>query len=824
MDLKAPIVSMDIATILGREHHSAEEGELVEVTAYQEEAADQSSIQQYHMLAKSLFDYSKYGAGDGSKSVASPAASGGNSPQHQHQPSVNTGSSILNMLNRVPSNGGVGGGGDAVLSPKTSFAFSTPTATTTSTASAGDSLIRTLSKSQSGVTLMTPSEAAAEFAPTSMVADKATLDALQSRSVSSLETTTTTASAKPAQLFPTSTPATPVSQAQEAVAPAADLPDFLRNATPKNNTPILSAFQRPNASGASGLNAILGGNSATTAASAAAPASASASASTTPVAAASDSSRQVGKTFLSMLKGSSPAPAPAPTVSSAASAPAASTTPARAASEPVVTTPSTTTTTAPVPSSAAATSTLLSALGKPVATKPPSVLATAPAAPTTAPVVATPTAAAAAAAAVAVSTPSSHAAIGHDVKQELLREMHHLHTATITEMRTILHQQHQVAQRNLQDMMTQMKTELSTHMTETLTTKVQQQLSTKLKESMRDTIRDTIRSYLQDAFRNAFESSLLPAFQSGIDRMFEQVNSSVDDGMDGVLEVLQAQHSEALEARAQVVATVSETAATLLKNNPTATGPSAGEAAAAAVGVTPEMIGSVMKAVINVETMWKRTESTVSQLTEMMAQMQTMLALTQQQLILQTGQAGGAANGVSPLVAAAAAAAAVAAVPVKPTPDELLKQGKIAEAIIAALDNKNVDETVAVLAQLTPAIVTQKCSHLVRLCITQQLASDLSVNAPSEGIAKRLEWIKSLVVTIVRLPAAELESNRSLKANFRPMIQAVLESIQAAKEWIARAQYDNGEDDGGSIEEIPHSVHTDLQLLEFVVQSVPAGL
>lgn len=425
-------------------------------------------------------------------------------------------------------------------------------------------------------------------------------------------------------------------------------------------------------------------------------------------------------------------------------------------------------------------------------------------------------------------------AIGADVKQELLREMHHLHTATITEMRTILHQQHQVAQRNLQDMMTQMKAELSTHMTETLTTKVQQQLSTKLKESMRDTIRDTIRSYLQDAFRNAFESSLLPAFQSGIDRMFEQVNSSVDDGMDGVLEVLQAQHQEAVEARAQVVATVSETAASLMQTQAAAAAaavaaPSAGEAAAAAVGVTPEMIGSVMKAVINVETMWKRTESTVSQLTEMMAQMQTMLALTQQQLILQTGHAaaGGAANGVSPLVAAAAAAAAAAvAVPVKPTPDELLKQGKIAEAIIAALDNKNVDETVAVLAQLTPAVVTQKCSHLVRLCITQQLASDLSVNAPSEGIAKRLEWIKSLVVTIVRLPAAELESNRSLKANFRPMIQAVLESIQAAKEWIARAQYDNGEDEdeGGSIEEIPHSVHTDLQLLEFVVQSVPAGI
>lgn len=60
LNLKAPIVSMDVTTILGREHHSAEEGEHLEMSCYQEEASDQASVQQYHVLFSNMFDYEKY--------------------------------------------------------------------------------------------------------------------------------------------------------------------------------------------------------------------------------------------------------------------------------------------------------------------------------------------------------------------------------------------------------------------------------------------------------------------------------------------------------------------------------------------------------------------------------------------------------------------------------------------------------------------------------------------------------------------------------------------------------------------------------------------
>lgn len=49
-----------------------------------------------------------------------------------------------------------------------------------------------------------------------------------------------------------------------------------------------------------------------------------------------------------------------------------------------------------------------------------------------------------------------------------------------------------------------------------------------------------------------------------------------------------------------------------------------------------------------------------------------------------------------------------------------------------ALEQKDVASIVEVLAQLTPAVVNGKCSPLVRLCITQQLAADMSERIPQE--------------------------------------------------------------------------------------------
>lgn len=129
-----------------------------------------------------------------------------------------------------------------------------------------------------------------------------------------------------------------------------------------------------------------------------------------------------------------------------------------------------------------------------------------------------------------------------------------------------------------------------------------------------------------------------------------------------------------------------------------------------------------------------------------------------------------------------------------------------------ALEDKDVSVTVSLLDRLTPAAVNSKCSNLVRLCITQQLAADMSVNIPEEGVAKRVEWIKNLVLSLVSGPSTA-GSDATYDRSFKSTIQMVLESIQSAKQLIFA---DNGEE--GSMQ-VPQSVGTDLQLLEFVIQS-----
>lgn len=53
---------MDVTTILGQDHHSADQGEHLELCCYQETASDpgQASIQQYHILFSHLFNFQNY--------------------------------------------------------------------------------------------------------------------------------------------------------------------------------------------------------------------------------------------------------------------------------------------------------------------------------------------------------------------------------------------------------------------------------------------------------------------------------------------------------------------------------------------------------------------------------------------------------------------------------------------------------------------------------------------------------------------------------------------------------------------------------------------
>lgn len=56
----------------------------------------------------------------------------------------------------------------------------------------------------------------------------------------------------------------------------------------------------------------------------------------------------------------------------------------------------------------------------------------------------------------------------------------------------------------------------------------------------------------------------------------------------------------------------------------------------------------------------------------------------------------------------------------------------MSDAIVRVLEDKDISVTVRLLELLTPSQVASSCSHLEILCITQQLAADMSVNIPIE--------------------------------------------------------------------------------------------
>ena len=79
-----------------------------------------------------------------------------------------------------------------------------------------------------------------------------------------------------------------------------------------------------------------------------------------------------------------------------------------------------------------------------------------------------------------------------------------------------------------------------------------------------------------------------------------------------------------------------------------------------------------------------------------------------------------------------------------------------------------------------------------------------------QGIAKRIEWIKNLVLSLVNGPSSlgGDQKDAGYERTFGVTIRVVLESIQMAKEILF----------SGATSDLPMSVSTDLQMLEFIIQ------
>ena len=84
-----------------------------------------------------------------------------------------------------------------------------------------------------------------------------------------------------------------------------------------------------------------------------------------------------------------------------------------------------------------------------------------------------------------------------------------------------------------------------------------------------------------------------------------------------------------------------------------------------------------------------------------------------------------------------------------------------------------------------------------------------------------MDWIKNLVLSLVTGSGAGKGKGEdpNYELHFKSMIAVVLESIKAAKNMIFTPKFDNGDDEGLVSLQVPQSVCTDLQLLEFVIQS-----
>ncbi len=152
-----------------------------------------------------------------------------------------------------------------------------------------------------------------------------------------------------------------------------------------------------------------------------------------------------------------------------------------------------------------------------------------------------------------------------------------------------------------------------------------------------------------------------------------------------------------------------------------------------------------------------------------------------------------------------------------PNPLTLIQQGSIEEGMRLALDEKDIAAMLSALALVSPQQVNSHCSHLTRLCITQQLAADMSTAMPSEGIGKRVEWMKALVLSLLN---TEDVQDPNFHRHYKTMIRVVSESIQSAQEMVRLSHYDTGDDAGDEgMVAIPLSVSNDLQLLQVVIQT-----
>jgi hypothetical protein len=518
LDLRAPVVSVGVTTVLGQAHHSAEAGEHLEVSCYQEAAAGdpaQASIQQYHVLFAQVFDYQTYSAGlpqppktDIAAAAAAPA-----------EPSVaasTKGMTILNMLNNFSRPGS---------SPATPSTPAGPTAAPNGAAPAALStpgIVRP--GSSSGQSPVTPSAAGTPSGAPAAAAfsGKAALDALLSGKKGSGASSQPPVSPAPAQ-------------ASTAGASTQGLPDFLLRAPSPANASILNVLKAASSSKA---------GTASTSQAPGTPATPQSSQSAQP---------QQPPTLTPPPAAAAVPPSPLQALSARKAAQTASQPPAVAAGGAG---PSSATLPAPAPVSypstqgPAADSDSVARLLRDLQVS----FASAQTAQQKQ-----------AFEALQLHQQQANKQLQQSAKELQAAQNKH-NEALLAAMKKAVEAETKKAQDSSSASAGTMRVEVGLpymssycscyctntqlhtllQMSEQIMRELVPSITAKVRDSVRDTVRDAVKGQLPAAFRDSFESALLPAFEAGAQAMFQQLQTAFAQGLQGVMqEGLRAQQGAA---------------------------------------------------------------------------------------------------------------------------------------------------------------------------------------------------------------------------------------------------------------------------------------
>lgn len=150
-----------------------------------------------------------------------------------------------------------------------------------------------------------------------------------------------------------------------------------------------------------------------------------------------------------------------------------------------------------------------------------------------------------------------------------------------------------------------------------------------------------------------------------------------------------------------------------------------------------------------------------------------------------------------------------------PDPLRLLAEGRLVDAVEAALERKDVSQLSQLLVAIGDPSALTACPTLLKLCALQQLAADAATGGAAEGMATRLDWMKSLVMGVL-FPANGAKADSGSGDDVEQYIQTVFRSVHSSLEAVEQ-QHKAGTGTAEML--LTNAAFTDLRMLLTIVST-----